>query len=211
MLTGLVAIVVSIWRFTTDRTKLEAAIAEQLGNAGGDVYRDRDGRVSEIYVFDISESDPATWKSLARLTRIVSFDDDCTDADLKAIAKCGSVQELVMNGGSYSGEGLAALEGLPELRLLSLRDSYLSSLQVNGLACNTRLKSLDIGLKESAIPEFEAKSFLSNLEVLDVRLEADVSSGFAVPPPTRLRKLDRLNIRGGSPTGELLSNLVDVS
>ena len=201
MLTAIVAVLLTWWRITSDRSKLEVTIAEQLRAAGGDVERDRDSRITDIYVFHVNESNPEQWSSLTRLRRILSFDSDCTDADLKTIAKCRSIQELELNGGSYSGEGLAQLSSLSELRTLSLKGLILSTDHISKMNCAPSLRTLRVALKDSAIKELAGKGLLRQLDVLEVQLVADTPLNAASPPTYQCHQLDLLNVRGGGVFG----------
>lgn len=141
-------------------------------------------------VFELNRPDLLDTIDLGQLTRLGLSENRKRNIDLSPLSRCGSLEELFVNGHS---NGIDAIAGLPQLHRLTL-SAYAKMHSLSFISAIANLKELTLTLGGRAdIDDLSSKS-IEMLQVLRVRGLATLGDLSSLPALAALRIEDQLQL-----------------
>jgi len=156
---------------TFQDSNLEAMVRDQLGKAGGTIYKTNIEKVETLSIASNGSGNTIDYGAVKDLTDLKHFTGlkmliiaDTEVKDLSPLSSLNNLQAVFFIGCNITAD-LASLSNLPSLRALDIRRSPVSDL--SPLGNMTNLNELCItGLGEAGISALSALSHLTNLTTL---------------------------------------------
>lgn len=184
-------------------TRFDATVLRQLPEASNlavDCLSEIDneeeiGRLSKLRclslgVFELNRPDFLETINLVNLTRLVLVENRKRNIDLSPLSRCGSLEELLVNGHS---KGIEAVADLPKLRKLTL-SAYAKSNRLNFISDIACLKELTLILGGRTNIDDLSNNSLEMLQILRVRGLTTLGDLSRLPALAALRIEDQLQL-----------------
>jgi len=169
-------------------------------------------KILSLGIFELNRPDILDTLDLGQLTRLVLSENRKRNIDLTPLSRCGSLEELFVNGHS---KGIKAIANLDRLRKLTL-SGYAKTHPLNMISAIANLKELTLILGGRSDLEDLTSTSLEVMQVLRVRGLATLGDLSRFPALAALRVEDQLqllqvDLRGANLKRLWLSNCRNLS